>query len=79
MPHKKTTALMEGLEGIGSAALFATRLITDAFRAPFGNAFHHGILLSIFQQLVTRRSAIGISCFQALGGFWVESRASPAL
>jgi 4-alpha-glucanotransferase/Permease MlaE len=35
MPQKKTNAMMKSLEGIGSAALFAMRLITDAFRAPF--------------------------------------------
>ena len=35
MPQKKTSALTRSLERIGSAALFALRLITDAFRAPF--------------------------------------------
>ena len=39
MAHKKTNALTKSLEGIGSAALFAMRLLTDAFRAPFEMAF----------------------------------------
>ena len=39
MPQKKTNAFVKSLEAIGSAALFAIRLLTDAFRAPFELAF----------------------------------------
>jgi hypothetical protein len=35
MSQKKTNRLMGGLERIGSGALFALRVIRDAFRAPF--------------------------------------------
>jgi phospholipid/cholesterol/gamma-HCH transport system permease protein len=39
MPQKKTNAFVKSLEAIGSAALFAIRLLRDAFRAPFEMAF----------------------------------------
>jgi hypothetical protein len=39
MPQKKANALTKSLERIGSAALFAIRLATDAFRAPFEVAY----------------------------------------
>lgn len=39
MPQRKTNALTNSLESIGSAALFALRLIRDAFHPPFELSF----------------------------------------